>query len=571
MARKRELKVEISGDSTGAQKALGDVDEKAGKSQGRLGQLGDKVNGFFDRVGLGGSKSSAAIGGVSDALGGSVGAAGAAAAAVGALGAVVANGIGDFVDLADEVRNFKQLSGATAEESSRFVAVMDDLGVSSESGANAMFKLGRNVGPNAEALQAMGVQIAKNADGTVNLTETTLNVADAFTRTRDPAKRAELVMQAFGKSGADLVPILEMGRKGLDDFFEGADNNFQLLSDEDLAKAREYQLAMDALGDATSGLSREIGSSAAPAVSDFANAIANLITVADNALGSVGGLGTVFEGVAEGALAVLGPVGAFVQGKSALDDFKGATDDTAEAADKLTTSNEDLGEATSEAADAQRDAAQAAKEQERALNDLLSAQAGAIDADIRLENATRKVEQAKQDAAESFEKAAAAAGKDQQANSDNETAVQNLKQAIVDQAQAVANKAAVDSEAAGVTLDAAEKNRILRDRLLEVAATLAPGNALRTELEGYATGLQSLPAAKQTVVSVSTEGLPGVEAQIAALAARGIDIPVNLKIQADILQMDIERSARNITTTRAFQDSVTNAVQQYLSRGGRFV
>jgi hypothetical protein len=491
---------------------------------------------------------------------------------VGALGAVVAKGIGDFTNLAGEVRNFKQLSGASAEESSRFVAVLDDFGISAETGANAVFKLGRGAETNKDKLADLGVEIARNANGSVNLTETTLNVADAYAKTNDPAKRAELTTLAFGKAGKDLIPVLEQGRKGLDEFFEGADNNFQLLSDEDLAKAREYELAMDALGDATSGLSREIGASAAPAVADFANAIANLVTAADNALGSVGGLGTVIESVGDAALSIMGPAGAFVSGKGVLDDLTGATDETAVAAEELAASNAELEEATADVTVAQKDAAQAAKDEEKALSSLFTAQMGLIDADIRLENSSHKVMEAKQAAAEAFDAQATAAGKDTEANEKNYQAVQNLKSAIVEEAEALVNKAKVDAEAKGRTLEQADANQMFKDRLLEVAATLAPGNALRGELEGYAAQLQSLPEAKQTILTAdSATALETFRAMERELTSRPITVPVRFNVQADILQMDIERSARNITTTRAFQDSVTAAVQQYLQRGGRFV
>lgn len=574
MGRKRELKVEISGDSTKATRALGDVADSGDKAQGRLGRAGTFMQGALDKIGLGGTKASAALEGVGNVAGGGL-TAGAAAggAAVAALGAVVVKGIGDFVGLAAEVRNFKQLSGASAEESSRFVAVLDDFGISSEAGANAIFKLGRGAEANKDKLAALGVEIARNKDGTVNLTETTLNVADAFAKTTDPAKRAELATLAFGKSGKDLIPVLEQGRKGLDEFFKGADNNFQLLTDEDLAKAREYELAMDALGDATSGLSREIGSTAAPAVADLANAIAEFITAADNALGSVGGLGTILDGVVKGPLLALGgPLGALAQGKDALDDLSGATDDTAEAQEKATVQTEKYEEATEDTAEAQRDAAKATKEQEKALDSLLKAQTGTIDADIRLENATRKLQDAKDDASEAFAATTAASGRDTEANRKNEEAVASLKSAMVDQAKASVAKAEADAAASGQALTAAQSNDIFKARLLELAATLAPGNALRAELEGYAAQIQSLPAAKATVLTALADTGPA-DASFRALerefSGREIAIPVRFDMRQ--VEADFRQAERDFANSRAFQDAVTGVVQRYLQRGGRFV
>lgn len=212
------------------------------------------------------------------------GAAGAAVAGVAALGAAAAGSVLAFTGLAGEIRRFKNLSGATAEEASSFVAVLDDFGISSETGANALFLMGRNASANEKKLRQMGAEIARNADGTVNLTETTLNVADAFAATNDPAKRAQLAMLAFGRQGRELIPILAQGRDGLDKFFESAQQDRQIFSDEDLRKAREFDLAVDNLQDAAGGLARELGSALVPAVTAVADALAGMV----RGLGSAG-------------------------------------------------------------------------------------------------------------------------------------------------------------------------------------------------------------------------------------------------------------------------------------------
>lgn len=545
MGRDRELKVKIVGDSRGGEKAFKNIDNASERSGGILGRVSGFMQGALDKVGLGGSKASKALGGMGDVMGGGLAAgATAGAAAIGAIGATVAKGINDFVGLAAEVRNFKQLTGATAEESSRFVAALDDFGISADKGASAIFKLGKGADANAKQLSEMGVEIARNADGSVNLTETTLNVADAYTRTQDPAKRAQLVTAAFGKSGSDLIPILEQGRKGLDEFFKGADQNFQLLSDEDLAKAREYELAMDALGDATSGLSREIGSNAAPAVADFANALAEVITQADN----MGVLDDLARAIKDAGLTALGPIGAYSSLRDRLDDLTGASDKAAKKTEEAAATQTRMEEATEGATEAVRDGAKAAQEQERALDSLLRAQLGMIDADIRLENSQIAVREAREEHDAAMAKAAAATGKDIALNRENEKATQALKQAIVDEAGALVAKTKVDEESAGRTLSQAQANEIFKARLLEVASTLAPGSPLRAELQGYAGQLQSLPEAKQTLLTAVADTGPA-EASFRAMerefTSRPITVPVSLAVQR--AQEDFRQMERDFT------------------------
>lgn len=195
-----------------------------------------------------------------------------------------------FVDGAGAVRDFSRASGATAEESSRFVAVLDDMNLSADTGATAIFRLGRNVEDGGEKLKEYGVEVAKNKDGTTDLTGTLLNVADAYTRIDDPATRAQLVQDAFGRGGRDLIPILEQGRQGLESFFAEAEKNHQIFSQEDIDRAREYELALDSLDDAVEGLQRSAGEALIPTLTSVANTTASTITTADELTASVGGL-----------------------------------------------------------------------------------------------------------------------------------------------------------------------------------------------------------------------------------------------------------------------------------------
>lgn len=145
----------------------------------------------------------------------SAGVAGGAIAAGAAITKFAIDGVNSFVNLADEVRDFQRASGASAEDSSRMVAVLDDMGISADKGASAIFRLSRNVGEGGDGLRQFGVEIEKNRDGTTNMVETLLNIADAYTETEDAGTRAALVQEAFGRGGKDLIPILEQGRAGL--------------------------------------------------------------------------------------------------------------------------------------------------------------------------------------------------------------------------------------------------------------------------------------------------------------------------------------------------------------------
>lgn len=481
-------------------KALGKVDdagEKAGKTgkwaedqmaklsgilSGKLGPAGGVAEGAL-------SKLTASAGGASGALGlGVVGAAGAAAVAIGSF---VAGGVGKFVELADEVRDFARASGASAEEASRFVAVADDMGIASDALSGAMFKLGKTAGTNSDFLSKYGVEVARNAEGSIDLTETTLNIADAFSTTKDPAKRAELAMAAFGKRGQELIPILEQGRKGLEEFFEGAEGNRQILSQEDLDRARELELGMDALGDAVDGLQRGLGSELVPVLADVANGAAKVITAADDLTERVGGLG----GVAKTFVNVLSPA------TSLLGFLGDSSDDAAEAQ----LEHEDAARAVAEALDAER---LSTDQQIKALDNLLLATQAQFSSQIAYERSLNSLEDATSKVAEATTKQTEAVKAHGPNSTQAKTAAEELtraqlseKEAALQVAAAAVRQAEDQAKANGATLSGVEKNELYAKKLGEVRDTLAPGSPLRAALEGYIATLERAPDKLTTAIA----------------------------------------------------------------------
>jgi hypothetical protein len=288
--REREVKVTVLGEDRGASKALKQVDDAAG----RLGPSGKIANNALDGItsrltgGLGPASGEAKA--ALDKVGGSAlesggllktALAGGALVAGAALAKFAFDGAMQFVSLAAEIRTFQRASGASAEESSRFVAVLDDLGIASDKGANAIFKLAKTAATGADGLKAVGIEVARNRDGTTNLTETLLNAADAYSSTTDPAKRAEIAFAAFGKQGKDLIPVLEQGRAGLQKFFEGAEKGHQIFSQKDLDQARQYELAMDDLQDAMRGLQLRAGPGVVGIITEISQALADGLTWID--------------------------------------------------------------------------------------------------------------------------------------------------------------------------------------------------------------------------------------------------------------------------------------------------
>jgi phage-related minor tail protein len=139
------------------------------------------------------------------------------------------------IDAADNMNDLSQKTGVSVESLSKFQQAANASGTSIEGVGAAMIKLNRNLATGnagaAEALTSLGIS-ATDASGKLKSTdEIMLQVADKFKSMPDGANKTAAAMALFGKAGADMIPMLNGGRKSIEDlaatmtgpFAKGAD------------------------------------------------------------------------------------------------------------------------------------------------------------------------------------------------------------------------------------------------------------------------------------------------------------------------------------------------------------
>jgi hypothetical protein len=126
------------------------------------------------------------------------------------------------INAADELSKMSQKVGVSTEELSGLKYAADLSDVSLESLSSALQKQGRNAveaakgtGAAAEAYAALGVSV-KNADGTLKTNAQLFeDSAEAISKFGDGPKKQAIGVAIFGKAFADLVPLLNGGKEGL--------------------------------------------------------------------------------------------------------------------------------------------------------------------------------------------------------------------------------------------------------------------------------------------------------------------------------------------------------------------
>lgn len=418
--------------------------------------------------------------------------AGGVAVAGAAVAAFAIDGAQKFVALAGEIRTFQRLSGASAEDSSRLVAVLDDLGVSAQTGGNAMFLLSKKVATGGADIRNLGIDIATTKEGTADLVNTLLNVADAYAAQPDPAKRAEIAFAAFGRQGKELIPLLEQGRSGLEKFFASAEGGRQIFSQADLDKARKYELAMDDLSDTFRGFQLQAGEALLPFLTTLAEATAKTLAFVDTVKSKAPAAFDAIKSAAAGAVG--GPV-------AQLFDAIGSLGGKGDGAKK---SQKELADQVKLTAAAQQEEADASKEQAAALDRVTNATLSAVSSQLgyqsslnTLRDNINDIDDRTTDYTDAVDKAAEAhrladvavrqygAGSDQakeatikatdadkdaeQANRALRDAHLGVEQSALQTAGAMVKMADDTATAAGQTLSAQEKAAIFKDALRTLA------------------------------------------------------------------------------------------------------
>lgn len=214
-------------------------------------------------------------------------------------------------------------------------------GVGSADGMTAaMAKMSKSMVDSSGAYRLLGVNV-KNADGTFRSTKDVLyDTADAFAGIKDGAGKTALAMEIFGKSGAELLPMLNGGSAGLRDMAEMAERLGLVIDQDTAAAADSFNDTIDLLKTSTTGMATQIAAQILPTLNSLAGGFLNAMTQGDtlkqvaNAVASglkilytviAGGIQIVATlGQGFGALgATLGAIlsGEFSQARSIIGDF----------------------------------------------------------------------------------------------------------------------------------------------------------------------------------------------------------------------------------------------------------
>lgn len=193
-----------------------------------------------------------------------------------AITGFVIKAVGDFQELALAVDRFSNATGLSAIEASRYIEVAGDLGVEVASVEGSINKLNRAIATNNKAFKELGAEIVRTDQNTIDVNKTFINVVDALRKVQDPATRAQLATQLLGKSWAEVSEMIEMGAGGLSAALNEV-GEAKLIDENEIAKAKEFRDAQDALREVFEKFSIAVGSEVLPRLTDLLDRITKIL------------------------------------------------------------------------------------------------------------------------------------------------------------------------------------------------------------------------------------------------------------------------------------------------------
>jgi len=243
-------------------------------------------------------------------------------AALSVAGAGLAVAVRQQINAADAMEEMSQKFGVPVEELSRlgYAAEMngvpiDLLGTSLGQLSKKMAEAARG-GKAADLFDDIGIAV-KDAEGRVRSTEEVLaDISDVLASMPPGAQRTALAMKLLGKSGAEMMPMLEGGSEGLRTFAEEAAAMGLVISADTAAAAGKFNENIDRLHATARGLAVIVAARLAPVLKQFSDwlvdlskAFQNLSPVTQKWMGLAAGFGVAIGPALIGLGAVVSSLG----------------------------------------------------------------------------------------------------------------------------------------------------------------------------------------------------------------------------------------------------------------------
>jgi hypothetical protein len=189
-----------------------------------------------------------------------------------------ANYVKGAINAAGAIADLSQKTGISAETLSKFEYAAQMSGTSLEGVANGMKGLAKAMTSGkddadgaSEAFQTLGIKVKDSSGNLKSMDAVMLEVADKFAGMDNGGQKAALAMKIFGKAGADMIPMLNEGKAGIEEMMSKAEDLGLVVSDKTASAMESLGDKFDTVGMASQGTARQFAANITPALNTLAD------------------------------------------------------------------------------------------------------------------------------------------------------------------------------------------------------------------------------------------------------------------------------------------------------------
>ena len=185
----------------------------------------------------------------------------------------------------DEVDKASQKLNLSAENYQKLSYAMEMNGTSIDSVSKGMKtivsdlgKMGDGVSKANDKYKKMGISL-KNSDGTLkNSQQVLLDSIDALAKMEDETKRNAMAQEIFGKSAAEVTPLLNSGSKSIKELMQEAENYGMVRSDKAVKASADFDDSLTRLQGTARGLKNRLTGDLLPGITQIMNGVSKLMS-----------------------------------------------------------------------------------------------------------------------------------------------------------------------------------------------------------------------------------------------------------------------------------------------------
>jgi hypothetical protein len=190
----------------------------------------------------------------------------------------------EAINVGDELDELSQKIGITVEQLSAFSLTAHIEGISNESFATAIKKLskamveaGDETNKQAKIFKELGVEVADSQGKLRSAGDVMADLADVFKNSENGANKTALAMELMGKSGTDLIPMLNNGKQALADMNKQAELFGLVWSGDQAAQAAEFKDNLNLVTGAANGLWEKVAKDLLPVLLEISRSFADSV------------------------------------------------------------------------------------------------------------------------------------------------------------------------------------------------------------------------------------------------------------------------------------------------------